>query len=458
MKMTRLLIAIVLMAGLGGAVWWSNKQEAAKVGQPAKDAPPQILSLKEADIRQLEVDHRDGENTVVKRNDANQWQIVAPKTLVADQGSVGTFTTAASSISAERVVDPNVTDLGTYGLAPPVLTVKIATANGKTTTLLVGEDTPTGSAYAKVDGDPRLFSMSKSIKDSLDKTSKDLRDKHLLTFDRNTSSRVDLNIANQPPIEFSRAGPDQWQILKPKPLRADGSQVEDFLGRLKDAEMDTTLSDETVKQYATAFASAPLVATVAVTDPSGEQKLEVRKSKDDYYAKSSVIEGIHKLTAADLTKFFGKKLEDFRNKKIFDFGFNDPSRIEIKDGAKTVAVEKSGENWTSSGKIMDSVSVQALIDKLRDLAASKLVDTGFTSAAITMTVVSDQGKRTENIQIAPAGKDFLARRAPSFTPDGKTVTVGDSTLYQLDAMTVQDLRTAAGDVKEQPPPPPAQKK
>jgi hypothetical protein len=441
MKMTRLLIAIALMAGLGGLVWWSNKQEAAKEGKPAVDAnaPPQIVTLSEGDIRQLEVDHRGGENTVVKRNDANQWQIVGPKALAADQGSVGQVTTAASSISSERVVDPNVTDLATYGLAPPVLTVKITAANGKTTTLLVGEDTPSGSVYAKLDGDPRLFSMNKGIKDSLDKSSKDLRDKHLLTFDRNTASHLELDLAKQPPMEFSRTGPNEWQILKPKPLRADSLQVEDFLGRLKDAEMDATLTDETEKQYAAAFASAPVVATVTVTDPSGKQTLEVRKSKDDYYAKSSVIEGVHKLTAADLTKFFDKKLDDFRNKKIFDFGFNDPSRIEIQDGAKTVAVEKSGENWTSGGKTMDSVSVQALIDKLRDLSASKLVDTGFTTPAISMTVVSDQGKRTEKIQIAPAGKDFLARRD------------NDSTLYQLDAMTVQDLRTAAGDVKEQPP-------
>jgi hypothetical protein len=445
MKMTRLLIAAVLMAGLGGAVWWSNKQEAAKVGKPAADAPPQIVSLKEPDIRQLEIDHRNGENTVVKRNDADRWQIISPKTLTADQQSVLQATTAVSSIAAERVVDANVTDLATYGLAPPVLTVKIATANGKTTTLLVGEDTPDGSVYAKLDGDPRLFSMNKATRDSLDKSSKDLRDKHLLTFDRNTASRVQLNLANQAPIEFDRAGPNMWQIVKPKPLRADSLQVEDFLGRLKDVEMDATLSDDAEKQYTTTFASAPLAATVTVTDPSGEQKLEVHKSKDDYYAKSSVIEGVHKLTAADLTKFFDKKLDDFRNKKIFDFGFNDPIKIEIKDGAKTVAVEKSGENWTSAGKTMDAVSVQALIDKLRDLSAAKLVDTGFTTPVIDMTVVSDQGKRTEKVQIAPAGKDFLARRD------------NDSSLYQLDAMTVQDLRTAAGDVKEQPPQPPAKK-
>jgi hypothetical protein len=441
MKLTRLIVAAVLLAGLGGLLWWSNKREDAKAAKPPADTTPKILSLKDGDIRQVEVDHRGGENTVVKKNDSGQWQIIAPKTLATDQSSVGALTTAVSSISSDRVVDDNVTDLATYGLSPAVLTVKIDTANGKASTLLVGEESPSGSVYAKVDGDPRLFTMSKSVKDSLDKSSKDLRDKRLLNFDTNLVSRVELNNAKQPPLEFGRAGALQWQILKPKPLRADSTQVEDFLGRLHDAQMDTTISDEDAKKYAAAFAAAPVVSTVSVTGPSGTQTLEVRKSKDDYYAKSSAVEGIHKLTAADLTKFFDKTLDDFRAKKIFDFGFNDPTRIEIKDGAKTVSVEKSGDNWVSSGKTMDTVSVQALIDKLRDMSATKLVDTGFGTPVIDMTVVSDDGKHTEKVQIAPAGSDFLARRE------------GDSTFYQLDASSVQDLRTSMGDVKAQPPEP-----
>ncbi len=63
---------------------------------------------------------------------------------------------------------------------------------------------------------------------------------------------------------------------------------------------------------------------------------------------------------------------------------------------------------------------------------------GFGTPQIDITVVSDDGKKTEHIQIAPAGKDFLARRD------------GDTTLYQLDASSVADLRASAGDVKEQP--------
>jgi hypothetical protein len=446
MKLTRLIVAAVLMAGLGGLVWWSNKKEAAKAAQPPPDTTPKILALKDSDIRQIDIQHRDGEDTVVKRNDANQWQIVGPKTMTTDQSSVGTLASSVANIFSERVVDPNVTDLKTYGLSPAVLTIKIDTSNGKSTTLLVGEDSPSGSVYAKVDGDPRLFTMSKSVKDSLDKTAKDLRDRRLLPFDTNLVSSVDLNITGQPPIEFKRIGPMQWQIVKPRVLRADNSQVEDLTGRLHEAQMDPTVSDEDEKKYAAAFASAPVVANVTVTDPSGTEKMEVRKSKDAYYAKSSVMEGVHKLTAADLTKFFDKKLDDFRAKKLFDFGFNDPSRIEIKDGAKILSVQKTGDNWISNGKTMDTISVEGLIDKLRDMAAAKLIDNGtLGKPEIEMTVVSGDGKTTDKVQIAPSGKDFLAKRDD------------DPTLYQLDASTVSDLRASAGDVKPQAPAPSAKK-
>jgi hypothetical protein len=319
-------------------------------------------------------------------------------------------------------------------------------ADGKTSTLLVGEDTATGgSTYAKLEGDPRLYTMNQSGKQSLDKTYKDLRDKRLMTFDKDKTSRVELDIAKQPPIEFGRISESEWQILKPKPMRADGFQVDDLVSRLHDAEMNPSLSDEDAKKYASAFASGQAVAVVTATDPGGAQKLEVRKSGEDYYGKSSVVEGVHKISA-DLAKLLEKKVDDFRNKKVFDFGFNDPTRIEIKDGTNTAAYEKMGDNWVSNGKTMDSVSVQAVIDKLRDLSAGKFVDTGFTTPVLELTVVSSGGKHTEKVKIAPAGKDFLAQRE------------GEPPLYQLDAGVVDELRRAASDIKEPPPAPKSEKK
>jgi len=102
-------------------------------------------------------------------------------------------------------------------------------------------------------------------------------------------------------------------------------------------------------------------------------------------------------------------------------------------------IEKSGENWTSGGKTMDSISVQNLIDKLRDLAATKFVDSGFTTPSLEVTVVSNDGKRTEKVQFAAAGANTLARRE------------NDSSLYQLDSSAVNGLRDAAAGVREPPP-------
>jgi hypothetical protein len=444
-KPARLLIAAVLLAGLAAALYFSNKSEAAKEKEPAKDkdAAPKILALTEPDIRGLEIKKRDGTDTILKKDDSGKWSITAPQPLPADQASVGTVTSAVTNLTSERLVDANATDLSSYGLQPALDEVTFTMKDGKTQKLLIGDDTPTGSnAYAMVAGDPRLFTISSFNKGNFDKASKDLRDKRLMSFDQDKISRLELTAKKQT-IEFGRINQNEWQILKPKPLRADGWQVEDLVRKLAGANMDPTVSDEDAKKAAAGFASGTPVAVAKVTDASGTQTIEVRKNKDDYYAKSSVVEGVHKVPK-DLGDGLDKSIDDFRNKKLFDFGFNDPNKIEFKDAGKSASYEKSGDKWMSAGKAMDSTSVQAFIDKLRDLAASKFVETGFTTPAIEITVVSNDGKRTEKIQISQAGENFIARRD------------GDPALYQVEASAVNDLREAASGIKE--PPPDAKKK
>ena len=89
MKMNGLLAAAGLLVALGGAVWWSNKDEAANVGKPAKDAPPRILELGLDQFAEIRFERKGLEPTVVKRGKDNQWEITAPKQLAADQSVVG---------------------------------------------------------------------------------------------------------------------------------------------------------------------------------------------------------------------------------------------------------------------------------------------------------------------------------------------------------------------------------
>lgn len=425
----RLLIAAVVLAALAGALLWSNKEKAKEATKPAADAPPKIIALTDSEIKQIEIKKRGGDDTVVQRGNGGKWEITQPKPYGADQEAANSLATSAATVNADRVVEDKATDLKQFGLDSPAIEFDITKKDGKTQKLLIGDDTPGGSGvYARLDGDPRVFTIASYTKSNFDKTSKDLRDKRLLAFEQDKLSRIELQAKKQD-IEFGRSK-DEWQILKPKPMRADGLQVEELVRKLKDAKMDLSVSEEDAKKAAAAFASGTPVATVKITDPSGTHEMQIRKKGEDYYAKSSGTEGVYKV-AADLGTGVDKSVDDFRNKKLFDFGFSDPNKIEMHDGTKTYSFQKSGEKWMSNGKEMDSTSVQSFLDKLRDLSATKFADTGFGTPTIDITVTSNDGKRVEKVLIAKP----LAKRE------------NEPALYELDGKNIDDLQKAASDVK-----------
>ena len=171
--------------------------------------------------------------------------------------------------------------------------------------------------------------------------------------------------------------------------------------------------------------------------PDGNQTLEVHRDKDkNVYAKGSAAEGAYK-TSADLADGLDKGLDDFRNKKVFDFGFSDPGKIDLKGASYT----KTGDKWMSGAKTMDNGTVQSLIDKLRDLAATKFTDKAGGEPVFEATVTSNGGKRVEKVTIRKQGTQYFAQRE------------NEPSIYELDSKAVDDLQKAATDVKEAVPEP-----
>jgi hypothetical protein len=441
MKNSGLIIAAVVLVGLTGALYWSNRHPPSEdTAKASLDTPPKILSLKQEDISKIQIKKKGGVELDLAKGDAGKWQITAPKPLGVDQEAVSSLLSSVSSLNADRLVEEKAADLNQFGLAQPALELDVTTKDGKPQKLFLGDDTPAGSAvFAKLDGDPRVFTVASYNKTSIDKTANDLRDKRLLTVDFDKLSQVELATKKQD-IEFGR-NKQEWQIVKPKPLRADNFQVEEIVRKLRDARMDlSSTADADAKKAAAAFASGTQVATAKVTDTASTQELQVRKNKDDYYAKSTAVPGIFKVSS-DLGKDLDKNVDDFRNKKLFDFGYDDPSKVELHDGAKAYFLTKGGQDWWSAdSKKMESSSVQSLIDKIRELSASKFVDSGFTAPVIEVSVISNDGKRVEKVLISKSGDAYIAKRD------------NEPALYQLESSSVTDLQKVAADVKPAPPP------
>jgi hypothetical protein len=433
MRIRGLIVASVAFLLLGGTLYWSEHHKPAdEAAKPAVYTPPPVLKLEQTGITRLEFKRQGNAPIVLAKDNSGTWEILQPASYNADAATVSSAVSTLSSLNSERVIEDRTSDLKPYGLEQPALEVDITAKANKTQKLLLGDETPTGSAvYAALAGDPRVFTIASYHKSTLDKGVNDLRDKRLITVDTDKISRLEL-VRKRGTLEFGRDR-EAWQILKPRPLRADNFQVDELARKLTNARMNLSGSDKDLKQAVSAFAHATPVATATITGPSGTQELQVRKNNDTYYAKSSLVEGAYKVDS-DLGQSLDKKLDDFRNKKLFDFGYSDPDKIEMHNGPKAYFLTKDGRDWWSSGKKMDAASVQSYISNLRDLAASKFVESGFTGPAMEVTVTSNDGKRVEKVSLTKSHNGYIAKRE------------NDPTLYQLESSSVDALQKAADNL------------
>ena len=437
MKLRNLVVAAIVLAALSAGVWWAKKHPSASTTAAATPPVQKIADIPQSKVQGIDISKK-GSATLTLQAHNGRWSITSPGQYPADQDAVTTFLSALSPLNADTVVDDHPKDVAQFGLSDPQLSVTVHEANGKSDQFLLGSDVPAGSlTYLRTGAKPTVYAVANSVKSSFDKSVNDLRDKRLLTFDSNKVTSVDL-VSSKGDLEFAKNNQGDWQIAKPQPARADSFQVEELLRKLADAKMDPSTNADNQKKIDAAFAGAQPVGMAKLTDAAGTQSLEVRKSKDDYYAKSSVVKGDYKIST-DLGQEVGKSPDDFRNKKIFDFGFSDPTKLVVQQGSSEKTYARSGTDWKASGQTMDAGSVQALIDKLRDVAATKFVTSGFTSPMLTVAITSNDGKRSEKAEFAKVNDGYLARRG------------NEPTLYQVDNKAVSDILEAGKGIKPAAP-------
>jgi len=306
LKTRGLIIAAALLAVLAGALYWSNRREAAKAAEGGTAEAPRILTLKQEDVTRINIQRNRTEKVTLAKLDSGDWQVAETPPLPGDSNTMSTLLSTLSTLNSDRLVEEKPGDLAPYGLAQPALEAEISTKDGKTSKLLFGDNTPAGaSAFAMLAGDPRLFTVSTYVKTSLDK--------------------------------------------------------------------------------------APA---------------------------------------------------DFANKKLFDFGFDFPQKVEMRLDARSYTITFTNDEWKSNGTRMDATSVQSVIARIRDLEATRFVASGFGRPVIEFTVTSSDGKRVERVALSRSGSEYIGRRE------------GRPALYVVAPTLITDLEKYVAEMKVWVPPPP----
>ena len=95
MKPTGLLVAVAVLAVLGGLIWWSNKRQAA-ASKTSTDTTTKILSIPDDQFQEIKIKKLTGEVQDLHRVNG-KWQLTQPIQLSADADTVGTMVSSLSS-------------------------------------------------------------------------------------------------------------------------------------------------------------------------------------------------------------------------------------------------------------------------------------------------------------------------------------------------------------------------
>lgn len=436
-----LVIALLVLAVLGGAVWYT------KQNPPAAEDEDSIalVDVKDDQVAEVTVRKQGSEPiTLTRAAGEEDWSFGGGLEFPADSAAVGLMITNLAGLSADRVVNEETTDWAPYGLdgdgeiAVEVKFRDLEDAQAPTTQKIIfGRQSPTGSgSYARLDGDPRLFTVFNYVKATFDKEVFDWRDKKLLQADEDAVSTVKLDLGDRR-FEFGKSGESDWRILQPKQVRADNFTVGDLARSLSAAAM-TSVAAEGEEAEKISFAR-PMAQAVLV-DSSGEHELAVIRDGDRYLARSSDMPGVYEVSST-FAEGLNKQLDDFREKKLFDFGFAPLAKIALRDGDTSAALEKKDDKWvlTSDGnREVAAEKAQTLIDALRNLAAigfpsddaSALGRYGLNTPAIEAEALSaDDGAQPEKLLISDLSKDRIyAARA------------GEPSIYEVEKGPAEEIR------------------
>lgn len=143
----------------------ARREPSAEPGARTSPTPASVLDVAADDVRALHIAAGDRALSLARQD--GEWAILPPGTGAA-AGASSEATPAGASIywsideilrlQARRIVAEEATDLAQYGLDAPAMTVTIEITGGASEQLLVGRETPDGTAYyLQRAGDPRLY-------------------------------------------------------------------------------------------------------------------------------------------------------------------------------------------------------------------------------------------------------------------------------------------------------------
>ena len=436
----RTIAALVAAAGLFGYIYFvESKKDPAAIGAGATDggASPKrekvFTGFDKTKVMSLTLRKRSGD-VVQAEKKGETWTLLSPHEVAADPAEIGSLLSSLETLETEDIVSDNATDLPSFGLSPPKVAVSVvALGASKPFEFELGDNVPAGaSVFARVPGNPRLFTVSSMMENTLNKSAFDLRNRNVVSIKRDDIKSIEVQ--NKPKDGFKlvrgEKGFDEWKLTAPIATRAARWTVDSFIGLIENLRMESLTTETATPQDLAKFGLGPEARRITLgREGSAPVVLEIGKKSEagPYYARVASSKTVS-LIGTGLIDDLDKGLKNVRATRLLDVAAYEVNGFEVIAGgatrtfAKSTTKGKDGVDaiaWKGTApskdatqeKVSDALFAIGGLDAAEFIDAPKpLVTYGLDAPQLRVVVRFEGDKKEDWFEVSIKGDAAFARR------------------------------------------------
>ena len=362
MKLGKVLIYFGILVALASYVYFVEIRY-KKEQETRKAEAERIAKVEKDKITEVDLTSKDAPKISVRKIDDN-WLLTEPIKVKADQKAIQSVLTTFEQAQFEKVLKEKDVAWKEYGLEQPEFTVTIKTRDDSVT-LYFGESNPAKTSYyVRKKGDDRLLLVADTLKNGLNKSVLQLREKTVLTVAPSQVERL-VVAKDGKEIELKREGPEAWLMVKPESFKVKAAEINRNLVGLTNLQAKDIIDEP--KKEGDPYGLDKPDYKILLDSKDRKQTLLIGKalekkgpaaSKPDRYARIDGQDMVYVIGSQELESFRTDPNE-LRDKSVLSFKPDEIEKAEVRFDGKIWVVQRSGENKWTMEKPEKKASVEA---------------------------------------------------------------------------------------------------
>lgn len=453
-KLTLILLGVLVT--LFAAVYFFDVKGGEKREKETKQAN-QLFKAEKDSVNRLILTTANDHIVCEKRG--TEWVITTPIRTQGDAQAIESSLSGILSAGIERKIADSTADLSLYGLSAPRGQVQVIINNGEHTTLMIGDENPTGDMiFVKYPVSETVYTTAKALWNNVNKKLFDLRDKKIMHFMADDVRRISIDSRKKGKVSLELVN-GKWQITAPANLPANDNEVKSLLNRMANGKARNFIAEEPADLKKYGLAKPDVTINLEIGETLAQTSFLIgdtaRNDGGGYFAKEETRQPVFTIEkwAVDGLK---KNAFDLQDKKVLGYDGQSADRIVWRIASQEyAAIRIDSLNWmvvapetlqvdpTLMGRWLKSLA-DFSVDELESYQPKPLANYGLTMPYLQLAVYN----RNQQIGSVMVGKEV---------GDKYYVKTGLAPyIYRIKKNTFERLYKMPEDlVKKAPPAPPA---